>query len=153
MLFEDTADIIKERVSEFYWKYDKNCATTTLCILSEIFQLELNGQTIDAALAMHGAGKYGAQCGLVEGAIMFLGIFGRQNQIQDRVTIDACREFAEKFEDRFGSLFCKVLRPEGFKAENPPHLCEQITCEAIEFAALQVSIFQKKNGGEDLLRI
>jgi len=31
-------------------------------------------QLLDAAVGMHGAGKYGAQCGLVEGSLMFIGL-------------------------------------------------------------------------------
>jgi len=140
---EDIAKFVKEQVSQCYWKHDRNCATTVLYILSEIFEIQFNKQTFDAALAMHGAGKYGAQCGLVEGTIMFMGVFGRQNNIHDHDTIDACREFARKFESRFGSLLCSMLRPEGFNEDNPLHMCEQITCEAIEFAALHVSSFKR----------
>lgn len=29
---------------------------------------------------------------------------------------------------------CKVLRPQGFKPDNPPHLCEGITREAVVFS-------------------
>ncbi len=138
---EDITKFVGEKVSQFYWIHDRNCATTALCLLSEIFNIELFDQTVDAALAMHGAGKYGAQCGLVEGTIMFMGIFGRQSRIQDHITIDACAEFAGNFESRFGSLLCKGLRTEGFTPDNPPHICEQITCEAIEFAVLHISNF------------
>ena len=143
MIPENISNIVKEKVSQLYWIDDRNCATTALYILSEIFKIELYDQTVDAALAMHGAGKYGAQCGLVEGTIMFIGIFGRQLRVQDHVTIGACAEFAETFESMFGSLLCKGLRPEGFKTDNPPHICEQITCEAIEFAVLHISNFLK----------
>ncbi len=106
--------------------------------MSEIFGIKLHSQTIDSTLAMHGAGKYGAQCGLVEGALMFMGVWGRCNKLEDRIVIDACRDFAGKFEARFGSLLCRVLRPEGFSSENPSHLCEKISCDAIEFAVLYV---------------
>ncbi len=142
---DNFADIVRERVAQFYWQHDRNCATTTLCVLAELFAIELNKQTIDAAVAMHGAGKYGAQCGLVEGSIMFIGIFGRYHGNGDTSTIDACREFARKFESRFGSLLCKVLRPSGFSKEDPPHMCEQLTCAAIVFAALHVSSFLQEN--------
>ncbi len=77
MATEDRAKTIRQRVSKSYWEQDRNCATTALSVLSEIFGIELHSQTIDSALAMHGAGKYGAQCGLVEGALMFMGIWGR----------------------------------------------------------------------------
>jgi hypothetical protein len=140
---EDITEIVKNRVSRSYWEHDRNCATTALSILSELFGIELHSQTIDSALAMHGAGKYGAQCGLVEGALMFMGVWGRHNRLEDRLVIDACRDFAGKFEARFGSLLCRVLRPEGFGRENPPHLCEGITCDAIEFAAMYIENLQQ----------
>ncbi len=44
-----------------------------------------------------------------------------------------CYNLAEAFESRFGSLLCRDLRPEGFKPDNPPHLCEDLTREAILF--------------------
>lgn len=138
------ANIVRERVAQFYWQHDRNCATTTLCVLAELFDIELNQQTIDAAVAMHGAGKYGAQCGLVEGSIMFMGICGRRNKLHDTFTIDSCREFARKFENRFGSLLCKVLRPTGFSEEDPPHMCEQLTSAAIEFSARHVSEYMQQ---------
>lgn len=125
--------LIDERVHEYYWKYDYNCATTMLLILSEICGIKLQQQTLDAAVAMHGAGKYGAQCGLVEGALMFIGIYGRQKQKADERIEKECRGFAEGFEKEFGSLMCKVLRPEGFRPDNPPHLCEGLTKRAVRF--------------------
>jgi C_GCAxxG_C_C family probable redox protein len=124
---------IKDRVKEYYWEYNLNCATTTLKILAEIFSIRLSDQVINAAVGMHGAGKYGAQCGLVEGTLMFLGIMGKKNHIPEETIVDLCREYARQFENTFHSLSCSSLRPEGFHKENPPHLCERLTCEAIEF--------------------
>jgi len=124
---------ITSRVQDYYWNHDLNCATTTLKILAEIFEVNLSEQIINAAIGMHGAGQYGAQCGLVEGMLMFLGIIGREQQIPDATIVDKCREFAQQFENEFQSLSCKKLRPEGFSEDNPPHLCEKLTCNAIEF--------------------
>ena len=148
MATEGVVFLIRQSVARFYWEHDRNCATTTLCVLSELFDIQLSEQTLDSAVAMHGAGKYGAQCGLVEGAIMFIGVFGRHSKIEDACTIDACREFAQNFENRFGSLLCRVLRSEGFRSDNPPHLCERITCDAIEFAARHIAKFLKEDGKE-----
>lgn len=134
---------IKERVAHYYWKDDRNCATTNLKILAEIFNIELSNQVIDAATGMHGAGKYGAQCGLVEGTLMFLGILGKENNIPEDVIVDHCRAYAQQFESEFTSLSCSVLRPEGFTKNNPPHLCEQLTCDAIAFNKRFVSEFLK----------
>ncbi len=129
-----TEELVHARVRQYYWQDDVNCATASLKILSEVFSIELSDQVIDAALGMHGAGEYGAQCGLVEGTLMFLGIIGRARGIADADIVGSCSEFAGQFESRFQSLLCSVLRPEGFHRCNPPHLCEELTCDAIKFA-------------------
>lgn len=48
--------------------------------------------------------------------------------------IQTCYEYAESFQQEFGSLRCYELRPEGFTPNDPPHMCEALTCKAIEFA-------------------
>ncbi len=125
---------IDDRVHKYYWDNDYNCATTMIKILGEIHNVELHQQALDAALAMHGAGQYGAQCGLVEGTLMFLGIYGRLNNIKYQEIIKKCYVFADEFNKKFNSLSCSALRPVGFKPENPPHLCEDLTKRAVKFA-------------------
>ena len=143
----DTQALVQQRVHEYYWRDDANCATTTLKILSEKFGVEVCDQVMDAALGMHGAGGYRAQCGLVEGALMFLGIAGRARGIPEEEVVDACKDFVQQFEGRFGSLSCAVLRPEGFRLDLPPHICEGLTCEAISMSAEFVAGFLKQAPG------
>ena len=141
----DTEEFIQKRVNEYYWNDDINCATTNLKILSEKFGIELSDQIINAALGLHGAGEYGAQCGLVEGTLMFIGILGRTLNISDDKIVTLCNDFAGQFEDRFKSLLCNILRPEGFKPSNPSHLCEKLTCEAIYFNIDFITTFSNKH--------
>lgn len=124
-------DFIEDRVSRYYWNDDINCARTVLKILAEHFQVPITDQLYHAAVGMHGAGGYRAQCGLVEGALMFLGIFGNQRGFTEEQTTAACKAFAEQFENNFSSLQCRFLRPEGFSPDNLPHLCEPLTHKAI----------------------
>jgi len=140
-----TKDFIRDRVKKYYWRDDINCATANLKILSEIFSVDLSDQVVDAALGMHGAGGYGAQCGLVEGNLMFIGIVGRTRGIAEEIVVDACGEYARRFEKRFKSLLCRELRPEGFHESNPPHLCEALTCEAITFNIGFVTEFLRRH--------
>ena len=65
---------IAKRVHELYWKENINCARTTLVCLSELFEIAIEPQTIWSAIGLHGAGGYRAQCGIVEGALMFLSL-------------------------------------------------------------------------------
>ena len=141
----NTDKFIQKRVKNYYWNEDINCATASLKIFSEKFEIPLSDQVLNAALGMHGAGGYGAQCGLVEGALMFIGILGRDLNIPDDQIVTACSEFADQFENRFKSLLCNILRPESFALDNPPHLCEEFTCEAIEFSIDFISRLSKNS--------
>lgn len=130
---------VSSYVRKAYHDRDINCATTTLEILSNHFNMTLNDQVFDSAVGMHGAGGYRAQCGLVEGSLMFIGIIGRARSIPDDEIVDFCKEYAEKFEHDFTSLQCKILRPEGFAPDLPPHLCEDLTVKTILHALTSIS--------------
>lgn len=142
-----TLKLVEQRVHEYYWQYDWNCASTTLRILAGDFGVELHEQVLDAALGMHGAGGYGTQCGLVEGALMFIGVIGKTRGLSNEKVIQACYAFAQQFENRFGSLLCRELRPQGFHPDNPPHLCEGLTREAIEFDIVYITDLIKEKIG------
>lgn len=131
-MFSD--NIVTKRVHHYYYRDDHNCAVTTLKILAERFGVNLHSQVLDAALGMHGAGGFRAQCGLIEGALLFIGIYGKMRNLADEEIISWCKRFASDFEKKFTSLQCRELRPEGFSSDNPPHLCEELTCRANEFA-------------------
>lgn len=125
---------IKERVHQLYWNNDINCARTMLICLSELFEITLEKQTITAAIGLHGAGGFRAQCGLVEGGLMFIGIYYELQGKTEEEIASLCFEYAKAFERKFGSLRCYDLRPNGFTPNDPPHMCEKLTCDAIDFA-------------------
>lgn len=128
-------EYIREKVHTYYWNEDVNCAIVMLNILTELHDLKLDLQVIDSAVGMHGAGGFGAQCGLVEGSLMFIGIWGKKNGLLTEKIVDLCYCFAKDFEQEFGSLSCSKLRPQGFNAHNPPHLCEGLSNKAVNFTA------------------
>jgi C_GCAxxG_C_C family probable redox protein len=121
-------------VHDFYWKDDLNCAITTIKILADRYSIEINKQVLDGLICIPGAAKHGALCGLVTGTLLFIGIYGNEHNFSIEKISNTCFDYSEKFEKKFGSLHCSVLRPEGFKAENPPHLCEELTKRAVEFS-------------------
>jgi C_GCAxxG_C_C family probable redox protein len=126
--------LVRDRVRHLYWTHDINCAGTSLRCLAELFQLDLTQQTLHAAIGLHGAGGYRAQCGLVEGPLMFLGIFLSGKGKSETEIADVCFQFAQAFEREFSSLRCYDLRPGGFSDDDPPHACETLTVHAILFA-------------------
>lgn len=141
----DLRQLVYERVHEYYWEHDWNCAVTTLRILSEVLEVPLDQQILEAALGMHGAGGYRAQCGLVEGALMFMGVGGKAQGLDDARVAKGCCDFAERFETQFGSLLCRDLRPGGFSPDDPPHICEELTREALLFDVSFVSGWMERS--------
>lgn len=131
-------DLIDNRVHDYYWNQDLNCANTTLNVLSELLDAKIQPQVFEATFGLN-AGRCGSQCGLVEGTLLFIGIYGRQNSLGRTEIKEQCLKFSISFQKKFGSLLCKELRPQGFKPDNPPHLCESITKLAIAFAAEFIS--------------
>lgn len=130
---ESIKESIKQYVHHYYWDLDINCARTSLLCLGKLFDVKLQEQTICAAIGLHGAGGYRAQCGLVEGALLFIGIYYFQQGKTDGEIAKICYEFAESFTKKYNSLRCYDLRPNGFTDNDPPHACESLTIDAIFF--------------------
>lgn len=124
---------VRNRVHHLYYDLDVNCARTTLLCLGEVLDFPIEEQTYAAAVGLHGAGGFRAQCGLVEGALMILGAYFGARGVGDGECVQICREFAGRFTQRFGSLRCLELRPGGFNEDDPPHLCEELTVQSILF--------------------
>lgn len=135
---------VEERVAKYYWKDDINCAETTLKILSEYFNTPVNAEVFHSCFALPGAGQCGGLCGLVSGTIMFMGICGNRYKIRPSVTSEFCTKYTVEFRGNFTSVQCNILRPEGFHPDNPPHICEALTCDSIEFSIGFVSKYINK---------
>lgn len=69
---------------------------------------------------------------MVEGMLMFLGIWSSLHGMSYSQIQDLCNSFAEKFVKTFGSLLCARLRPEAeVSASDPHHACEELKIHAI----------------------
>ncbi len=126
--------MIEKLVHKHYWINNDNCAITTMSILSKYFDFPINQQVYDALIGMNGAGTFGAQCGLVEGTLTFIGIIGKHQDFSNDKIGRLCKDFALKYEIEKKSILCKDLRPQGFSKDNPPHLCENLTVESIKIS-------------------
>lgn len=127
-------EYIEKEVHHLYYDYDENCARTSLRCLAHLFSCPVGEDVLSAATGMHGAGYYRAQCGLVEGALMFIGLYGNRKGFDRDEIVELCHDFASEFEKMFSSLRCKELRPGGFNSDDPPHLCEGLSVKAIRFS-------------------
>ncbi|MGC9394853.1 MAG: C-GCAxxG-C-C family (seleno)protein [Anaerolineae bacterium] len=102
---------IQQRVTTYFATGDNNCAMTVLHVLSEVFETQVVQQVIDAAQCMPGAGGVEHLCGLISGALMFVGVWGAQNGLHRQMLRPLTSSFSQAVEERFGSLLCSDLRP------------------------------------------
>jgi len=130
--------VIDEKVHNYYWNQDLNCALTTLKILSDIFHLKIHHELLDATYGLN-AGRFGFQCGLVQGTLMFIGIYGSLKKLTQTEIAEMCRRYVDSFQNKFGSMQCRELRPQGFNPNNPPHLCENLTKLSIGYSVEFIS--------------
>ena len=97
-------EYIRNRVHELYWKNDINCARTALICLGELLGTAIEPQTLLSAAGLHGAGGYRAQCGIVEGSLMFMGIYLHMLGRTDHEIVAACHDFAAAFDRTCGRM-------------------------------------------------
>ncbi len=129
----DATSFIQQQVHNLYWEKNENCARTSLLILAQLFDTHIEGQTYQSAVGLHGCGGHRDQCGLVEGSVMFLGIYFSNKRWHEGDVVNLIFDFAQNFTEKFGSVSCYDLRPGGFHISDPPHRCEKLTCDAISF--------------------
>lgn len=126
-----TQERILEMVHHCYWDKNANCAQTTLYCLEQLTEQPVHPLLFQATVGCHGAGDKGGQCGLMEGAMLFLGLYGATLGKTDAEIVDICSRYASLFKRNFSSLACRDLRPGGFRDDDPPHLCERFTVRAV----------------------
>lgn len=128
-----THDRVAALVRHYYWDRDLNCARTTLRCLENMLQEPLHPQIYTAVAGCHGAGATGGQCGLVEGGLLLIALRGAELGKEESEIVDLCARYSIQFIERYGSLSCKDLRPGGIHPNDPPHLCESVSVDAICF--------------------
>lgn len=106
-----TETLVQQRVATYFVTGENNCAMTVLRVLGEVFEMPVTQPVIDAAQCMPGAGGVDHLCGLVAGALMFVGVWGGQQGLHRAVLRPVTSGFSQAVAERFGSLMCSDLRP------------------------------------------
>ncbi|MFN2283730.1 MAG: C-GCAxxG-C-C family (seleno)protein [Anaerolineae bacterium] len=107
---ENMETLVQQRVATYFVTGENNCAMTVLRVLSEAFQTPVTQQVIDAAQCMPGAGGVDHLCGLISGALMFVGVWGAEQGLHRQTLQPLTSDFSRAIQERFGSLMCSDLR-------------------------------------------
>ncbi|MBN2392454.1 MAG: C-GCAxxG-C-C family protein [Anaerolineae bacterium] len=102
---------VQQSVSTYFVTGENNCAMTVLRVLAEVFETSVAQPVIDAAQCMPGAGGIDHLCGLISGALMFVGVWGGQQGLHRQTLRPLTSSFSQAVTERFGSLMCSDLRP------------------------------------------
>jgi C_GCAxxG_C_C family probable redox protein len=108
---KDRETVVQQRVNAYFVTGENNCAMTVLRVLAEEFETPIAQPVIDAAQCMPGAGGIDHLCGLVSGALMFIGVWGGQQGLHRQTLRPLTSNFSQAVTERFGSLMCSDLRP------------------------------------------
>lgn len=123
-----------------------NCSQVVLSAYGEEFGLSRETALRVACGFGGGMGRMGGTCGAVTGAFMVIGLkFGNTNPEDKAIkqkTYDLVREFANRFEQRNGSVLCRDLlscdisTSEGYKAAKErgvfKSVCPKLVADAAE---------------------
>jgi len=107
----DLETLVQQRVATHFVTGENNCAMTVLRVLAEVFETPVAQPVIDAAQCMPGAGGVDHLCGLISGALMFVGVWGGQHGLHRQTLRPLTSSFSQAVQERFGSLMCSDLRP------------------------------------------
>lgn len=131
----DILNFVDKEVHENYWEKDLNCCTNILMLLSEIKGIKLDKQVLYSVSGMHGLNPSAAPCGLLSGALMFLGIYGREKNIPNSQLTRHYYEYSKYFQRKFGDTSCKNLNKRKDALGLLPFSCEDLTKTVVIFTS------------------
>jgi len=129
----DIANFVDKQVHENFWEKDLNCSTNILMLLAEIKSIKLDKQVIHSVAGMDGLNPLKVPCGLLSGALMFLGIFGREKNIPNSQLSRHYYEYSKYFQRKFGDTSCKNLNSKKESLGLLPFSCENLTKDVVIF--------------------
>jgi hypothetical protein len=115
---------VKGDVTRLY-EEGRSCAQTMLICLGN-----LNGVIIKPQLLSAASGLKGSRCGLVDAALLFIGLYFSGRGLNNDEISALCSEYSRLFNKQYGSDSCQTLSPAG----GSTHSCESLTVDAVLFA-------------------
>ena len=113
-----------------YFKEGYNCAEAIFLTYRELLAPEMDPALVSLFTGFgSGVGESGCMCGALTGSIAALNMLkGRtSNQVSRDEAYQLAREFTEKFTEKYGVTWCRVLNPHPFETREHLINCLKIT--------------------------
>ena len=126
-------------VTGYFYNGGLNCAESTLKCLIDDGVIDIPEESIKLMSGFGGGMQRGTVCGAVIASVAALGsVYGRLSAEEDRKpSADAVRLFLRRFEEEFGTIYCKELqqtyvREHALKSDGMYRACTVFVEKAIE---------------------
>lgn len=130
---EEEKTMLRDYLPKYYFEGNYNCAETIVRAGNDYYNLGLHDRDM-IMVGGFGAGcQCGNTCGAVLGAIAVLSmkyIEAKAHESEDIRPVTL--KLMKKFNERYGSVLCKDIKPQSFKAEYRCQKTIETACDVLE---------------------
>lgn len=125
--------MLKDLLPKYYFDQNYNCAETILRAANEYYDLGLHDKDM-ILVGAYGAGiQSGNTCGAVLSAAAILSLKYVEAKAHESEDIrPVVQKMIRKFNEKYGSILCKDIKPQSFKPEYRCQLTIETSCDILE---------------------
>ena len=125
--------MLKDYIAKYYFEQNYNCAETILRAANEYYDLKLHDRDM-IMVGAYGAGiQSGNTCGAVLSAAAILSMKYVEAKAHESDDIrPVVQKMLRKFNEKYGSVLCKDIKPQSFKPEYRCKVTVETACDIIE---------------------
>lgn len=125
--------MLKDLYEKYYYDMNYNCAETLIRAGNEYYELGLHDKDM-ISFGGFGAGiQTGNTCGAILSAVAILSMkYVEKNAHESKDIKPATEALIRKFNDRYGSVLCRDIKPQSFKPDVRCKATVETTCDILE---------------------
>ena len=125
--------MLKDLLPKYYFDQNYNCAETILRAANEYYDLGLH----DKDMILVGAYGAGIQSGNTCGAVLSVAAVLSQKYVEAKAHESedirpVVQKMMRKFNEKYGSILCKDIKPQSFKPEYRCQMTIETSCDILE---------------------
>lgn len=125
--------MLKDLLPKYYFEQNYNCAETILRAANEYYNLGLHDKDM-ILVGAYGAGiQSGNTCGAVLSVAAILSLKYVEAKAHESEDIrPVVQKMMRKFNEKYGSILCKNIKPQSFKPEYRCQMTIETSCDILE---------------------
>ena len=125
--------MLKDLLPKYYFDQNYNCAETILRAANEYYDLGLHDKDM-ILVGAYGAGiQSGNTCGAVLSVVAVLSLKYVEAKAHESEDIrPVVQKMMRKFNEKYGSILCKDIKPQSFKPEYRCQMTIETSCDILE---------------------